>query len=86
MEGEERSRVRAVQMEQNVVVSWRAGGGWQVPSSPRLMLRICSLSVLVLHETLLVPVLMYGVRQCYGKRIDLELGCTDGQPQRIARY
>ena len=41
----------------------------------------------ILHETLLVPVLIYGVRQCYGKRRrDLDLGCTDGQPQRIARY
>ena len=28
----------------------------------------------VLHETLLVPVLTYGVRQCYGKTRDLELG------------
>ena len=37
----------------------------------------------VLHETLLVPVLMYGMRQCYGKRrIDLDLGCTN--VQRIA--
>ena len=41
----------------------------------------------VFHETLLVPFLMYGVRQGYGKRRrDLDLGCTDGQPQRIARY
>ena len=56
-------------------------------SSPWLMIGIYSLSVLVLHETLLVPVLMYGVRQCYGKRRrDLDLGCTDGQPQRIAGY
>ena len=31
-----------------------------MPSNPRLMLGICSLSVLVLHETLLVPVYMYG--------------------------
>ena len=31
----------------------------------------------VLHETLFVPVLMYGVRQCYEKRRDLDLGCTD---------
>ena len=31
-----------------------------MPSGPWLMLGICSLSVLVLHETLLVPVLMYG--------------------------
>ena len=41
----------------------------------------------VLHETLLMPVLMYGVRQCYGKRRrDLDLSITDGQHQRIARY
>ena len=36
------------------------GGGLQVPSGPWLMLEICSLIALVLHETLLVPVLMYG--------------------------
>ena len=48
-----------VQMEQNVAERWQVGGGLQVPSGPRLMLGICNLSVLVLHETLLVPVLMY---------------------------
>ena len=31
-----------------------------MPSGPWLMLGICSLSVLVLHETLVFPVLMYG--------------------------
>ena len=31
-----------------------------MPLGPLLMLGICSLTVLVLHETLLVPVLMYG--------------------------
>ena len=31
-----------------------------MPSGLWLMLRICSLSVLVLHKTLLVPVLTYG--------------------------
>ena len=36
------------------------GGGLQVPLGPWLMLQICSLSVLVLHETLLVPLLTYG--------------------------
>ena len=41
----------------------------------------------VLHETLLMPLLMYGVRQFHGKRRRyLDLGCTDGQPQRIAKY
>ena len=44
----------------------------------------------VLHETLLAPALMYGVtgmRQSYGKRKrDLDLGCGDGQSQRIAGY
>ena len=41
----------------------------------------------VLHETFLVPLIIYGVRQCYGKRRrDVGLGCTEGQPQRIARY
>ena len=44
------------------------GGGWQVPLGPWLMLGICRFSVLVLHETLLVPVLMYGMR-----RSDLDL-------------
>ena len=40
-----------------------------------------------LNETMLVPALIYGVGQCYGKRRKyLDLGCTDGQPQRIARY
>ena len=74
-------------MEQNGVGSWREGGGLQVPSSRWLMLGISSLSVLVLHETLPVTVLMYGVRQGYGKRRrDLDLGCTDEQPQSIVRY
>ena len=41
-----------------------------MPLGPELMLGICRLSVLVLHETLLVPVLM-AVRQCYGRRRDL---------------
>ena len=36
------------------------GGGLQVLSGPRLTLGICNLSVLVLHEILLVPFLMYG--------------------------
>ena len=49
-----------VQIEQNVVGQWQVGGGLQVPSGPWLMLGICSLSVLVLHETLLAPVLIYG--------------------------
>ena len=31
-----------------------------MPSGPWLMLGICSLSELVLHEALLVPVIMYG--------------------------
>ena len=40
-----------------------------------LVLEICSLSVVVLHETLRVPVIMYGSETCYGKRRkDLELG------------
>ena len=36
------------------------GGELQVPSGPWLMLGISSFSVLVLHETLHVPLLMYG--------------------------
>ena len=40
----------------------------------------------VMHETLLVPVLMYEMRQCYEKRRrDLDLGYADEQPQRITR-
>ena len=40
-----------------------------------------------LHETLFVPVIIYGVRQCYGKRRrDPDIDCKDGQLQRIARY
>ena len=35
-----------VQMRQNTVGRWLAGGGLQVPSGPWLMLRICSLIVL----------------------------------------
>ena len=49
-----------VQIGQNVVGRWQVGGGCQVPLGPQLMLGICRLSMLVLHETLLVPVLMYG--------------------------
>ena len=49
-----------VQMEQCVVVQWQVGGGLQVPSGSQLMLQICSFSELVLHETLLVPVLICG--------------------------
>ena len=36
------------------------GGGLQVPTGPLLMVKIYSLSLLVLHETLLAPVPMYG--------------------------
>ena len=75
-------------MEQNAVGSWRTGEGLQVPSSPWLNARDLQLeSARVLHETLLVLVLKYRVRQCYGKRRrDIDFGCTDGRPQRIARY
>ena len=48
-----------VQMGQNVVESGYVGRGWQVPLGLKSMLEFCSLSVLVLHETLLVPVLTY---------------------------
>ena len=51
------------QMEQNAVGWYRAGGGLQVPSG--LLQLECTR---VLHETLLVPVLMYALRQCYGRR------------------
>ena len=48
-----------VQTRQSVVGRWRVGG-LQVPLGPSLMLGIYRFSVLVLHETLFVPVLMYG--------------------------
>ena len=35
-----------------------------------------------LHEILLVPVLMH----CSETKLWKNYGCTDGQPQRIARY
>ena len=53
-------RTNQVQMKQNAVGRWQAGGGLQVSSAPWLMIGICSLSVLVLHETLLAPVLVDG--------------------------
>ena len=49
-----------IQMEQSVVERWRVGAVLQVPSGHWLILGICSLSVRDLHETLLIPVLMYG--------------------------
>ena len=54
---------KQVQMGQNVV------GGWQVTLGPLLMFEICRLSVLVLHETLLVAVLMYGSETMLWKEI-----------------
>ena len=50
------------------VASWRRVGG------PQLLLRICRLSVLALHKTLLVPVLSMSVREWYGRRRHLGLG------------
>ena len=41
----------------------------------------------VLHETLLVPVLMYGSETMIWKEKERsDYGCTDGQPQRFAGY
>ena len=51
--------------------------------------RICNLSFArVLHETLLIPVLMYGSETMLWKKKKRSMNycCTDGQPQRIARY
>ena len=44
--------------------------------------------VRVLHETLLVPVLMYGseTKLWKDKERSRIRGCADGQPQRIAGY
>ena len=46
------------------------------------MIEICSLSVLVLHETLLVPILTYGSETMLWKK----KGCINGQPQRFSKY
>ena len=65
-----------VQMEQNAVGRWRAGGGMQVPLGPWLMSGICSLSVLescikhCLYLFLCMTMKQYYVR----RRRDLELG------------
>ena len=51
--------------------------GYRCHQVPSILLGICSLNVLVLHETLLVSVLMYLyvlMRQCYGKRRYQEFG------------
>ena len=49
-----------VQMRQRVIGRLRVGGGLQVPLGLGLMVGIYILSVLVLHETLLVLVPIYG--------------------------
>ena len=46
--------------DEAVIGSWRVESGMQMPTGLMLMLEICSLSVLVLTESLPVPVLMYG--------------------------
>ena len=46
-------------MRQSVLGRRQVEGGYQVLLGLCLMLGVCSLSVLVLHETLLVPVLMH---------------------------
>ena len=48
-----------------------------MPAGPWLMLGICSLSMLVLHEILLVPVLMYASETMLWKEKESE-GCTLG--------
>ena len=50
------------------------GEGFEVPSGPCLMLGNWRLSVLVLHETLLVPVIMYDSETMLWKRRDLGIG------------
>ena len=47
------------QIEQNAVGRWQMEEGVRAIRS-LVNARICNLSVLVLHKTLLVPVLMYG--------------------------
>ena len=46
--------------------------GWQVPLGPKLMLGVFSLNVLVLHETLLVAVLMYGSETMFWKDVQMD--------------
>ena len=59
--------MKQVQMEKNAVGRWRAGGGLQV-SSRLVHARDLQLECArVLHETSLVPVLMYG-SETYVKR------------------
>ena len=68
--------VNQVQTGQNVVGRWQVGGELQVPLGPKLILWICSLSVLescIRHCLYLF--LCMAVRQCYGRRRrDLGLG------------
>ena len=60
------------------------GGVLQVPLAPGLMLDLQLECARFLHETLLVPVLMYGRDNVLsGEGEILHYGCTDEQPQRI---
>ena len=48
-----------VEMRQCVVGRWQVGGGMQVLLGLWLMPGVCSLSVLVLHESLFLPIFIY---------------------------
>ena len=56
-----------------------------MPSGPWLMLGICSLSVLVLDETLLVPVHMYG-REKERSRVRAVQKTTSGDCQVLGGW
>ena len=58
-------------MEQNAVGRWQAGGDIRFLVNARDFQPECAT---VLHETLLVPVLMYGSETLLWKERDLELG------------
>ena len=66
--------------------SRKMAGGRRVAGVIRSLVNDRDLQIVcarVPHESLHIPVLMYGVKQCYGKRRkerSIFRGCTDGQP------
>ena len=59
-----------------------------MPLVPQLIIEIFQLECpRALHETLFVPVLMYGSETMLWKKKEIQSqGCTDGTPQKIAWY
>ena len=52
---------KQVQMGQNVVGRWQVRGGWQVPLRSLVNARDLQIEyAIVLYETLLLPILIYG--------------------------